>query len=175
MMKNIFKEVKELQAEYGNVRFSGKPLVLFCHNRKSVAVAFILLLLGECGLHRFYLGDKFSKLYGVFWLFIFLLICCADKFYGIYSSDFENLSPVWGWLCILIIIMYIADLFLIVPMVKRSNLLLKKNICNSIQKVRDAGPYAIWTYVAIILLFWRLLTCEMRIVSLAIIESLVVH
>lgn len=153
-LNKFYNNNRELQEKYDSIKLSGKAKLLYCHNKKNPLLAYLLLLFSEIGLHRFYLGDKFSKFYGIFWLCMFvsrkiiffgsLSGCWWNKFYRLINGGI----PDWSfnmWLVFSItVVMYIVDLFLLYPTLKHHNLLLKKNIIEN--KVQDNKHYRRWIY-----------------------------
>ncbi len=131
-MKNIFKENDVLLKEFGAVQLAGDDLVLFEHNKKSYFACFLYWYAGF-GLHRFYMGDKFSKIYGCYFLI-------TDILTTLFLSRVRDNLLVYTILFIYFIL-YMIDLYLLVPLLRRQNLLLKQNIIKINTTIKDRGPY----------------------------------
>ena len=142
-MKNIFKETDVLLRKYGDVRLAGDDLVLYEHNKKSCFACFLYWYAGF-GLHRFYMGDKFSKIYGCYFLI-------TDILTTLFLSRVKGNLLVYAILLIYFIL-YMADLFLFIPLIKRNNLILKQNVIEKNTPIKDRGPYRILEALSIIAL-----------------------
>ena len=150
-MKNIFKENDVLLKEFGAVQLAGDDLVLFEHNKKSCFACFLYWCAGF-GLHRFYMGDKFSKIYGCYFLITMLLRDLMNY------QNWDNSLPE-TWLIILnsiLIVTFILDtieLFLLTPLIKWHNLILKQNIIEKNTPIKDRGPYRVQEAFSFIVFF----------------------
>lgn len=150
-MKNIFKENDVLLKEFGAVQLAGDDLVLFEHNKKSCFACFLYWYAGF-GLHRFYLGDKFSKIYGCYFLITMLLRDLMNY------QNWDNSLPE-TWLIILnsiLIVTFILDtieLFLLTPLIKWHNIILKQNIIEKNTPIKDRGPYRVQEAFSFIVFF----------------------
>ena len=147
-MKNIFKETDVLLREYGAAQLTGNDLLLYEHNKKSCFVCFLYWCAGF-GMHRFYMGDKFSKIYGCYFLiteltYIILLL----------GSWWERLpDSVHDIIFYIVSILWILDfleLFLFIPLIKYHNLILKQKIIEKHEVVKDRGPYRVQEAFSII-------------------------
>ena len=142
-MKNIFKETDVLLREYGAIQLTDNDLLLYEHNKKSYIAGFLYLITG-LALHRFYLGDKFSKMYGCGILLIeclALYVCISAAFCPVELM----LTRIFIAKIILLIaaLLYIADTILLIPLIKWHNLILKQNIIEKNTPIKDRGPYRI--------------------------------
>ena len=150
-MKNIFKENDVLLRKYGAIRLTGDDLVLFEHNKKSCFACFLYWYAGF-GLHRFYMGDKFSKIYGCYFLITMLLRDLMNY------QNWDNSLPE-TWLIILnsiLIVTFILDtieLFLLTPLIKWHNIILKQNIIEKNTPIKDRGPYRVQEAFSFIVFF----------------------
>ncbi len=150
-MKNIFKENDVLLKEFGAVQLAGDDLVLFEHNKKSCFACFLYWYAGF-GLHRFYMGDKFSKIYGCYFLITMLLRDLMNY------QNWDNSLPE-TWLIILnsiLIVTFILDtieLFLLTPLIKWHNIILKQNIIEKNTPIKDRGPYRVQEAFSFIVFF----------------------
>ena len=150
-MKNIFKENDVLLKEFGAVQLAGDDLVLFEHNKKSCFACFLYWCAGF-GLHRFYMGDKFSKIYGCYFLITMLLRDLMNY------QNWDNSLPE-TWLIILnsiLIVTFILDtieLFLLTPLIKWHNIILKQNIIEKNTPIKDRGPYRVQEAFSFIVFF----------------------
>ena len=150
-MKNIFKETDVLLKEFGAVQLAGDDLVLFEHNKKSCFACFLYWYAGF-GLHRFYMGDKFSKIYGCYFLITMLLRDLMNY------QNWDNSLPE-TWLIILnsiLIVTFILDtieLFLLTPLIKWHNIILKQNIIEKNTPIKDRGPYRVQEAFSFIVFF----------------------
>lgn len=150
-MKNIFKENDVLLKEFGAVQLAGDDLVLFEHNKKSCFSCFLYWYAGF-GLHRFYMGDKFSKIYGCYFLITMLLRDLMNY------QNWDNSLPE-TWLIILnsiLIVTFILDtieLFLLTPLIKWHNIILKQNIIEKNTPIKDRGPYRVQEAFSFIVFF----------------------
>ena len=142
-MKNIFKETDVLLREYGAAQLTGNDLLLYEHNKKSYIAGFLYFITG-LALHRFYLGDKFSKLYACA---IILTECLALSVYiSAATGPVELLlSKIFIAKIILFVtaLLYIVDCILLIPLIKWHNLILKQNIIEKNTPIKDRGPYRI--------------------------------
>ena len=145
-MKNTFKETDVLLKEVGGIQLSGDDLVLYEHNKKSPLACLFYWIFGF-GLHRFYLGDNFSKIYGVYFTIVDFLV--AVLFYNAFHK-----MPITSWHIVVGIVILITwlllvlDLFLIIPLIKYNNLILKKNILSKVI-IRDSGTYRLQEILSI--------------------------
>ncbi len=150
-MKNIFKENDVLLKKFGAVQLAGDDLVLFEHNKKSCFACFLYWYAGF-GLHRFYMGDKFSKIYGCYFLITMLLRDLMNY------QNWDNSLPE-TWLIILnsvLIVTFILDtieLFLLTPLIKWHNLILKQNIIEKNTPIKDRGSYRVQEAFSFIVFF----------------------
>ena len=147
-MKNIFKETDVLLRKHGAIRLAGDDLVLYEHNKKSCFACFLYWCAGF-GLHRFYMGDKFSKIYGCYFLIteltyiILLLGAWWERLPdSVHDIIFYIVSILW--------ILDFLELFLFIPVVKRNNLMLKQKIIEKNTIVKDRGPYRVQEAFSII-------------------------
>ena len=150
-MKNIFKETDVLLKEFGAVQLSGDDLVLYEHNKKSWLACVFYLFFGF-GLHRFYLGDRFSKIYGLYFFIVDFIV--AFLFYnGFHKMPLTNLHFLVGIVIFITFILLAADLLLIIPLTKYNNLILKKNILFSNVEIKDRGSYRWQEMLSVLILF----------------------
>jgi hypothetical protein len=116
---------------------------------KSAAVAYLMLLGGHLGLHRFYLNRKRS---GIVQLLLFILTVI---FYGMMRLTFvvgmteTGLSPVFivtlilfGLLALALFVWVITDLFLLQGMIKSHNAAIERDILEQIEHYRKIEQLA---------------------------------
>lgn len=132
-MKKIFQEADDLLREYGPLPLNGEQMVLYSHCRKNVIPAFVYWL-GGFGAHRFYMGDMISKCYGLGLLLIGILAC----FFTYWSVCY--------------VLLMLVDMFFIIPLVNRNNLIIKKKLIENEFDLHDDGPYRLWDVFSIVYL-----------------------
>ena len=159
-MKNIFKETDVLLKECGAVQLSGDDLVLYEHNKKSWLAAFLYWLTG-LGLHRFYLGDKFSKIYGTYFAIVEILSISSDYFTSFWQQH-EILYILFMFIVVITVILEIIDLLLLNPLIINHNLLLKKHIIDGALDIKDRGVYRLQETCSILVLLIVILLRVLR-------------
>lgn len=145
-MKKLVKEYDELLKQYGNTKLNEDELVLYEHSKKNIVPA-LLYYIGGFGAHRFYMGDIKSKIYGIIWFIISLIYICYKGIANSYSGI--DLTPALI-IIIIITVMYLVDAFLIIPTIKRNNLLIKKRIIEGEITPKTIDFYWLWDSSSII-------------------------
>jgi len=158
-LKKIYRDADELEEEYGAIELSKEQSVVYKQGRRSYLYAIMLICLVPCGVYRLYIGDKFSIKYGIF-LYIAerlgVMFCKEIVFIEDYSYPPYILYPAIIYV-VLSVIIYMLDLFIILPIIQKNNLLLKKKIIEDINSVKIRVTYKHWIYITIILSIYCLL------------------
>ena len=154
-MKNIFKETDVLLKEIGGIQLSGDDLVLYEHNKKSPLAAFFYWMTG-LGLHRFYLGDRFSKIYGSYFAIVEILSISSD-YYTSFWQQHEILYILLMFIIVITVLLEILDLVLLNQLITNHNLLLKKYIIDGVLDIKDRGVYRLQETCSIPVLFFVIL------------------
>ena len=107
-------------------------------------VAYLYLLgYGGIALHRFYIGDSFSKKLAIWLLVIKVILIILSIF--LKSSLFSNID------LIIFVVLNIFDLFYIPKLVRNRNFELLKNI-NQLSDIQFQNRQLFWNYFSVVLL-----------------------
>ncbi len=115
------------------------------HVEKSLGLAYLMLLGGHLGLHRFYL-KRFAT--GAIQLALFIIAALGYLATIVFSADFETFSPLLLIFAILffaipglaLFIWIIVDLFLLGGMVREWNEQAEQRIIAKIVAIRENKP-----------------------------------
>ena len=158
-MKTIYNEIDELLEKYGGQVLSNEETAVYKRYKKSVWIEYFLYTFAYRGIARIYLGDRFSKIYGVILFVLQLLkatIVCKTSFYaGTLGISLFFLYNFQKYLSLALDISIIVDFFFVYHVVIRNNLLLKKQIIEDKIPVKRIISQNCWLVITVILLTAR--------------------
>ena len=160
-MANIFKQISELEKDYAHIE--GDTLIKYNKLKKSPLIAYLLLIFNPPFIiNRLYLGDRFS----IFYIFIENIIIIPLAFFLkthlalLYDKCYSLLITLFLSLMLIVILVFIGELIFIPFVCKRNNLVLKKQLSENPESVKNIFP----TYMWVIIIFVSAFDCLASII-----------